>query len=104
MMLLKRSRVASNQSLLSGILNVVFVNQYRQKDSAASRHLYTASKTIQSRVSSASYFCYNLSATLPDTQVAKGVVSVTISSFVEAVAAGVIAYYICQWLDGMFHR
>ena len=43
--------------------------------------------------------CYTVHATLPDTQVAEGGDVMSARVFVQAVAASVVAYYICKWLD-----
>lgn len=38
---------------------------------------------------------------IPTRKQRKGVLVLKLNSFVEAVIASVVAYYICQWLDGL---
>lgn len=45
------------------------------------------------------HICYNNRAGKPRTSKTKGVVSMVILEFFLSVAASVIAYYICKWLD-----
>lgn len=45
--------------------------------------------------------CYDIRATTPKTGRGKGVLVLNLAiSFLFSVAASVVAYYICKWLDG----
>ena len=44
--------------------------------------------------------CFNTFVTAPNQVMGKGVFMELFLSFIISVAAGVVAYYICKWLDG----
>ena len=69
------------------------------KQNICSEQVYTGSPGSALQEGTASRILVLL--LIPTRKQRKGVLVLKLNSFVEAVIASVVAYYICQWLDGL---